>query len=190
LVIALGDDGHGHGSGRSVGGFHLARALDACRDHLKTCGGHEMAAGLGLECDCLDAFRAAFLDYAKQNLAPELMVPTLRVDAVSELGGVSHALVGEFERLGPFGNGNPKPLIAIRGATLTQFKKVGKTGDHLQVFLRQNGQFMKGIAFGLGAMADQLRVNTPVDLAVEPSLNEWNGNVSVELMVKDLVVAE
>ena len=190
LVIALGDDGHGHGSGRSIGGFHLAHALDACREHLKTCGGHEMAAGLGIECDSLEAFRAAFLDHARQTLAPELLVPTLRIDVCCELAHVSHALVGEFDRLGPFGNGNPKPLIAIRGATLTQAKKVGKTGDHLQVFLRQHGQFMKGIAFGAGAMADQLRVNALVDLAVEPSLNEWNGTVSVELMVKDIVVAE
>ena len=190
LVIALGDDGHAHGSGRSVAGFHLARALDACKAHLKTCGGHEMAAGLSLRCECLDDFRAAFLDYARLNLAPELLVPTLRVDVVAELAHVSHALVDEFDRLGPFGNGNPKPLIAVRGATVTQAKKVGKTGDHLQVFVKQNGRLMKGIAFGLGAMAVELPIGTTIDLAIEPQLNEWNGQVNVEMMVKDIAIAE
>ena len=188
VVVALGDDGHAHGSGRSVGGFHLARAFDACKAHLKTCGGHEMAAGLGLDCDGFEAFRAAFLEHARATLDAALLVPRLRIDAVADLAGVTDALVTEFERLEPFGNANPKPLIALRGVTVTQTKAVGKAGDHLQLFLRQGGRFMKGIAFHAGPMAAALPAGTVVDLAVEPGLNEWNGRVSVELMVKDIVI--
>ena len=188
IIIALADD-HGHGSGRSIAGFHLANALDACRVHLKTCGGHEMAAGLGIEPSNLDAFRGAFLDYAKSNLTPEQLVPTVRIDAIAEFASVTEALVHEFSRLGPFGNGNPKPMIACRGVTLTAApRKVGKTAAHLQLFMRQGSRIFKGIAFNAADQAEHLSAGTSIDLAVQPQLNEWNGSSNVELEVKDIVL--
>ena len=65
-------------------------------------------------------------------------------------------------------------------------RRVGKTGEHLQLHVRQGGQFIKCIAFGCGELFDRLKVGTRVDLAAEPTINEYNGNVSVELEVKDL----
>ncbi len=191
IMIALSPEGHGHGSGRSINGFHLSKALDACKEHLKTCGGHEMAAGLGIDACNLDAFRAAFLDYAKGALTPEQLVPELRIDTIAELEQVSHALVSEFERLGPFGQGNPKPLIACRGLTLTAApKRVGKKGEHLQLFVRQGNRFMKCIAFNAGDLFERLLPGKAIDLAVQPQLNEWNGQVNVELEVKDIVIEQ
>lgn len=189
IMIALSPEGHGHGSGRSINGFHLCKALEACKVHLKTCGGHEMAAGLGIDASNLDAFRAAFLEHAKTVLTPEQMVPELRIDTVAELDQVSHALVSEFERLGPFGQGNPKPLIACRGLTLTAApKRVGKKGEHLQLFVRQGNRFMKAIAFNAADRFEELLPGKPIDLAVQPQLNEWNGQVNVELEVKDIFI--
>lgn len=191
IMIALSPEGHGHGSGRSIAGFHLCKALEACKAHLKTCGGHEMAAGLGIESANLDAFRSAFIEYARTALTPEQMVPELRIDTIAELSEVSHALVNEFQRLGPFGQGNPKPLIACRGLMLTAApKRVGKKGEHLQLFVRQGNRFMKAIAFNAADMFDRLQPGKPIDLAVEPQLNEWNGTVSVELEVKDILIPE
>lgn len=194
IVIALGEDGGttgGHGSGRSIAGFHLAKALDACKAHLKSCGGHEMAAGLKIDPSNLAAFRDAFLDYAKSNLTAEQLVPELRIDAIAALGDVSHAFVDELARLGPFGNGNPRPMIACRGVELTAPPRTcGKKGEHVQLFLRQNGTTMKAIAFNAAAMLDDLNSGRPLDLAVMPTLNEWNGKVSVELEVKDISLAE
>jgi single-stranded-DNA-specific exonuclease len=189
IMIALSPEGHGHGSGRSINGFHLSKALDVCKMHLKTCGGHEMAAGLAIDAANLDAFRTAFLEHAKGALTAEQMVPELRIDTVAELDQVSHALVTEFERLGPFGQGNPKPLIACRGLTLTAApKRVGKKGEHLQLFVRQGNRFMKCIAFNASDLFEQLQPGKPIDLAVQPQLNEWNGTVNVELEVKDIFI--
>jgi single-stranded-DNA-specific exonuclease len=194
IVIALGEDGGttgGHGSGRSIAGFHLAKALDACKAHLKTCGGHEMAAGLKIDPQNLVTFRDAFLDYAKMNLTPDQLVPELRIDAIAALGDVSHAFVDELARLGPFGNGNPRPMIACRGVELTAPPRTcGKKGEHVQLFLHQNGTTMKAIAFNAAAMLDDLNSGRPLNLAVQPTLNEWNGKVSVELEVKDISLAE
>jgi single-stranded-DNA-specific exonuclease len=186
IMIALTDE-IGQGSGRSVAGFHLARALEACHDHLDAHGGHEMAAGLKLQATKFESFRAAFCEYAGQTIAPEILVPQLHLDTLAELQHVTHALVAELKRLGPFGHGNRKPLLCCKGVTLASPpRRVGKTGDHLQLFVRQGEHAMKCIAFGLGEMFDKLRQGMMLDLAVEPQINEFNGYTNVELEVKDL----
>lgn len=188
VVISLGED-HGHGSARSISGFHLARALSACSEHLEKHGGHEMAAGLGLHPSRFEDFRRAFLDHARQSITPEQLIPEIRIDTLAMLEQISESLVNEMQRLGPFGQGNPRPLLACKNLTLTAApKRVGKTGDHLQLFLRQNDRFMKAIAFNSASLLEKLQPGKPIDLVVEPQLNEWNGNRTVELTVKDIVV--
>jgi single-stranded-DNA-specific exonuclease len=186
VMVAL-NNGVGQGSGRSVNGFHLTRALESCAEHLDAFGGHEMAAGVKLRPEKLDAFRQAFVSCVNQTIDPTLLVPELRMDCEAELAHVSHALVTEMKRLGPFGHGNRRPLLCCRGLTLAgPPRRVGKSGDHLQLFVRQGRNHMKCIAFGYGAMFDRLSAGMMIDLAVEPQLNEYNGRTSVELAVKDL----
>ena len=97
----------------------------------------------------------------------------------------------DLKRLAPFGHGNRRPVFCCRGLTLAgEPRRVGKSGDHLQLHVRQGNISMKCIAFGLaGAIFDKLQTGMIVDLAVEPQLNEFNGRVSVELQVKDLQFA-
>jgi single-stranded-DNA-specific exonuclease len=186
IMIGL-NNGHGQGSGRSVAGFHLAHALAACGEFLDGHGGHEMAAGLKLETARFEDFRAAFCAHAKQIISPDLLVPELKIDAIAELRHVTAALVGDMARLGPFGHANRRPLLVCRNLTISAPpRRVGKTGDHLQLRVRQGEQFMKCIAFGFGNRIDDLREGTIVDLAVEPTLNDFNGRINVELDVKDL----
>ncbi|MDB5332685.1 MAG: recJ [Phycisphaerales bacterium] len=186
IMVGL-NNGHGQGSGRSVAGFHLAHALAACGEHLEGHGGHEMAAGLKLETAKFEDFRAAFCNHAGKVISPELLVPELKIDSVTEIKHVTAALVGDLTRLGPFGHANRRPLLVCRNVTINAPpRRVGKTGDHLQLLVRQGEQIMKCIAFGFGDRIDDLRQGTVVDLAVEPTLNEFNGRVNVELEVKDL----
>jgi single-stranded-DNA-specific exonuclease len=186
IMVALTEE-TGQGSGRSIAGFHLARALEACHDHLETHGGHEMAAGLKLKSAKFEDFRVAFRDYASRSIRSEMLVPELKLDSLAELEHVTHALVTDLKRLGPFGHGNRKPVLCCRGVTLASPpKRVGKTGDHLQLFVRQGNHAMKCIAFGLGEMFDRLKQGMMIDLAVEPQINEFNGYTNVELEVKDL----
>ena len=80
----------------------------------------------------------------------------------------NEALVRDLKRLGPFGHGNRKPLLCCRGLTIAgPPRRVGKTGDHLQLFVKQGNASLKCIAFNYGNMIDQLRTGTQVDLAVE-----------------------
>lgn len=186
IMVALNGE-IGQGSGRSVSGFHLSRALESCAEHLIAFGGHEMAAGLKLKPANFEAFRHAFLDCARKTLDASLLVPELKIDCEAELAHMSHALVNELHRLGPFGHGNRKPLLCCRGLTLAgPPRRVGKTGDHLQLFVKQGRNHMKCIAFGAGALFDKLQPGMTLDLAVEPQINEFNGRSSVELTVKDI----
>ncbi len=185
IMIAL-NNGHGQGSGRSVSGFHLAHALDACGEFLETHGGHEMAAGLRLETSRLEDFRRAFSAHADSVLEPEMRSPQLRIDCLAELRELSPALIAELGRLGPFGQSNRRPLLACRDVkVLPGPRRVGKSADHLQFQVRQGDRVLKCIAFGCGDLADQLAGGGRVDLAFEPSLNEYNGYTNVQLEVKD-----
>ena len=190
VMIAL-RDGIGQGSARSVPGFHLANALAACTEHLTGHGGHEMAAGLKMHPDHVAAFRLAFCEHAKAMLTPEQRQPALHLDATVSLSQLSEAVVVDLHRMAPFGQGNRRPILFCPGVTVAAPpRKVGRSGDHLQLFVRQGEMTMKAIAFGCGEAGDIIHVGAVLDLAVEAGLNEWNGRRSVELEVKDFRPAQ
>jgi single-stranded-DNA-specific exonuclease len=177
----------GQGSGRSISGFHLAKALAACGEHLEASGGHQMAAGLRIRPEKFEGFRAAFRQYAQREIGPDLLVRQLSLDAEGRLEHMTDALVNDLQRLGPFGHGNRKPLLCLRSVNLASPpRRVGKSGDHLQFHVRQGDVWMKCIAFGQGDWTDRLTTGMALDLAAEPQLNAFNGRISVELQVKDL----
>jgi single-stranded-DNA-specific exonuclease len=188
VVVALGED-LGQGSGRSISGFHLAKAFDACSAHLEGHGGHEMAAGLRVRPEKFEAFRSSFGEYARQTITPQMLIRELRLDVRAELRSLNESLVNDLKRLGPFGHGNRRPLLLLHDVELAAPpRRVGKTGDHLQLYVKQGQTRMKCIAFGAGAMCDQLKAGMSIDLAAEPQMNEYNGRSSVELAVKDLAL--
>ncbi len=180
----------GQGSGRSIGGFHLTRALEECHDTLEAYGGHEMAAGLKVTPEKFEDFRRCFCQYAAKNLQPEQLIPELKLDVEANLQQVTLPLVKDLQRLGPFGHGNRRPVFVSKQLKVAAApRRVGKTGNHLSLLVKQGNAVMKAIAFGAGDWIDRLPQGAMVDLAFEPTLNEWNGNTSVELEVKDLQVS-
>jgi single-stranded-DNA-specific exonuclease len=186
VMIALAN-GQGQGSARSIPGFHLAHALQACTEHLESHGGHEMAAGLKVTAEKLPGFQSAFCTYAKSVLSPEQLTAELRLDSLAELRQISEAVVNDLARLGPFGHGNRRPVLACKGVTVAAPpRRVGKTGDHLQLLVRQGEVSLKCIAFGYAPLDAKLSTGTVIDLAVEPTVNEYNGRRNVELEVRDV----
>jgi single-stranded-DNA-specific exonuclease len=185
VMVAL-NNGHGQGSARSISGFHLAHALEACTEHLEGHGGHEMAAGLKLRSEKFLDFRAAFCAHAKCNIAAEQLVPVLHLETLAELSQISEGLVNDLQRLGPFGHGNRRPLLCCKGVKIAAPpRRVGKSADHLQLLVRQGDVSLKCIAFGAAARDAELQMGATVDIAVEPCINEFNGRRNVELQVKD-----
>ena len=117
----------------------------------------------------------------------EALVPELKIDCLADVRQLTAALVTDLARLGPFGHANRRPLLVCRNVTIANApRRVGKTGDHLQLLIRQGDQTMKCIAFSFGDQFDRLKQGTMIDLAIEPVLNTFNGRTNVELEVKDV----
>ena len=188
IVVSLDGDA-GHGTGRSVEGFHLASGLASMGDLLLGCGGHEMAAGLTLKASNFEAFRERFLAYARAAISPELLQPEIECECEVALAELAMPVVEQLQSLGPFGQGNPRPVFCCRDVELAaEPNVVGQRGDHLQLRLRQGTTLMKGIAFGFGEMARELRRGMRIDIAFEPSINQYNGMRSVEAEIRDIRV--
>jgi single-stranded-DNA-specific exonuclease len=180
-VIALdAATGQGRGSLRTVSGFNLYRALEACRDHLIRFGGHAQAAGVTVAAAEIQALRRAFAEQAAQaRTAP----PAISVDAVVALGDVSELLAAELAALSPFGVGNEPPVIASAGARVRASRRVGDDGAHLKLTLEceRHATAHQAIAFRMGALDPG--VGATVDVAYRPAISEWRGQRRLELTV-------
>jgi len=187
ILVAFNGDG-GQGSGRSVPGFHMRDALAACSQHLASFGGHAMAAGIRIERDRIEAFAAAIGEYARQHLREEDLAASLPVDAETTLASLDFGTASCFARMGPFGQGNPRPIVAVRGCQVVgPPRRMGRGGGTASVVLAQNGTRMRAVGFGMGDLADLLVGVHTVDIAGVPMLNEFRGVTSVEIQLKDVV---
>jgi single-stranded-DNA-specific exonuclease len=190
VLIAL-DGEAGQGSGRSVPGFNLHDALAACAPYLLTFGGHAMAAGLRIARNQVDAFAAAMNHQAQGLIATERLRGVLAIDAEATVGGLDHNLAAHLARLAPFGQGNPSPVLALRGCRLIgQPKRMGRNGNTLCLTLGQNGTTMRAVGFGMGDLVDELPGINVIDVAAEPTINNFNGRSSVELKLRDVLLPD
>jgi single-stranded-DNA-specific exonuclease len=188
VVIAMNGD-RGRGSARTVGSFHLERALAACGEHLAAHGGHAAAAGLEIERHRLEDFRAAFEAHAEATLLDEDRTPSLTLDALVNPGELTSSLVRSIERLAPFGAGNPEPLLAAGSLRLAGKPRVmGKDGTHLSfIVVDAAGGSRRAVWFGGAARMDELIAEgDALALAFRPSINRFRGSEEVELMVEDI----
>lgn len=181
VLIAL-DQGRGKGSGRSIRGFHLHRALVECSARLQGYGGHEYAAGLTLAEDQVESFAAQFENLAQDRLGEEDLIPQLLHDGEVDLTAFAQQDVAELASLAPFGPGNAEPLFCVRNAEFQQPRCVGR--DHLQFQLRQGSLSLPCIAFGVASRWEG--ITGRVDALCTPQINNWRGRESVQLRVRDL----
>ncbi len=185
IIIAL-SNGEGQGSGRGVANFDLTAALSDCAGHLITHGGHAAAAGLRIEADRVAGFTEAFVSIANNRLTGDDLMPKLRLDGEVRLTEMTLPTAQAISGLGPFGNGNPKPLLATDWVELASEPRcVGTSGDHLQASFQQDGVHVKGIGFRLGEHLEDLKQHRRCRVAFEPIINEFNGRRSVEMQIAD-----
>jgi single-stranded-DNA-specific exonuclease len=190
VLIAL-DNGVGQGSARSIATFALHEALAACSEHLLAHGGHARAAGLRIKAECVAAFTEAFVRYAGNCLSGTACRPKLKIDATARLMELDDPTVAAILGLGPFGEGNPQPLLASEWLDLVEEPRcVGKSGEHVQLVLRDGDVTRKAIAFGAADHVPALQEHRRCRVAFEPIINEFNGRRRVELQVVDFKFPE
>lgn len=177
----------GIGSARSIPGFDLHAALQACDECLLAHGGHAAAAGLKIDEDRIDAFRTAFCEVAAAEISMQQRVADLLIDAEFPLSAFTAKTVGQMERLAPFGQHNARPLLCATGATLDgQPRPIGAGGRHLSLRLCQHGVSLRAVAFGQAEWAEpMMALNRPFDIAFRPVINTFQGRQNVELHLVD-----
>lgn len=180
IMICLNGE-KGKGSCRSYGGFNLFEALSACSKHLTGFGGHALAAGLNIERSKVDDFRRALAEYYRSN-RPEPQ-PEVQCDIlITDPSILSIDNVRSLDMLEPYGNCNPKPIMCMSGVELEQAGDVGG-GKHLKIRVRLGSTRFDGIYFSHTAKELGLREGQKVDIAFTPQINEFRGNVSVQLLL-------
>ena len=186
IIIAL-ENGSGKGSARSVAGFDLYEALTACKTHLDDYGGHPMAAGLTLSNKKLEDFKKAFINFANERLTEENLQATLMLDSEIALQDITPRFMEFLDKLSPYGPGNMRPKFAIRNAEIAGAPKViGKTGEHIRFKIRQGLKSYPAVGFGLSNKYEMLITGQPVDIACVVETNEWQGNTSIQMNVRDI----
>ena len=187
-VVLIGFDarGRGRGSGRSVSGFDLLEALDACGEHLLRYGGHRAAAGLEIEAGRVDGFREAFTAHASSVLGDRDRVRTESIDAVVGAENLGHDVAEQLERLGPFGIGNPSVRLLVPSARVCEVRPMGKAETHARFRLQSGSRSALGVAFGVNGDLAAAQLADPLDVSVKLELNEWNGMVEPRVVLGDL----
>jgi single-stranded-DNA-specific exonuclease len=179
FLIAFDGD-IGKGSGRSISRFDLHSALLGCGDLLERYGGHQMAAGLTIRRQNLEAFRERFGGIAREVLTPEDLGPEQRVDLEVGLHEVTYELERLCRYLEPCGTGNASPVFGVRGVRLAGRSRVGQ--GHLKGTLDDGRYRLPAIGFQWADRVPWLN-DGPVDAAFRLEVNEWNGQMSLQARV-------
>ena len=187
VVISLDEDGSGRGSGRSISGFDLLGALEACREHLEGFGGHRAAAGLQIRAENVAAFREAFAAHADEVLNEDDLRRTERVDAIVGGVGLGLDLAEELRQLAPFGMGNPGVRLLVPSARVSDVRTMGE-GKHARFSLHSGSHRALGVAFGRSSLG--VEDEDVIDASIRLEVNHWNGSVEPRVVLRELYPLE
>ena len=194
LVMGL-NNGQITGSGRSIREFNMIRALQTMPEFFYKFGGHPQACGFTLvDQAVLEKFKTALLEKAKEEIKQVDLIPQINIEAEIDLDDVTWELQEKLALFEPFGQGNEEPKFAARGLTVMSVDPMGQDGKHLRIMVKHNSHVTKKtIGFGLGDIArnpddwkKNLEPGEKIDLVFTISVNEWNGNRELQLMIEDI----
>lgn len=174
-------------SARSVTNFDVYEALEECTEFIEQFGGHKYAAGLTLLPENYENFKNKFEEVVSKTIDKELLIPEILIDAEIDLAEITPKFFRIIQQMMPFGPENMKPIFKTIGVRDNGFgKKVGSDETHLKLNLFQgdNQKTYNAIGFGLGPKIEL--VEDEFDIVYSLDENEWNGFVSVQLILKDL----
>lgn len=184
ILIAL-DDGVGKGSGRSIKGFNLYEALSAAAPLLEKFGGHELAAGLTIREENIDAFRQTVKEYAAAHVDPSELMPLLHIDCALTPELISEQAIDGLSVLEPFGMGNPQPVFSMSDLLVEEITPIS-SDRHVRLTLSKDGAVYTALLFGTGAGGCGFAQGNYVDAAFSLEINEYRGRRTVQLIIKDV----
>ena len=185
-VIVLNiEDGRAKGSARSIEAVDIFEALDPHRALFIAFGGHAGAAGMTLEAEQLDALSEILEAYVKDKGIDAKGKSKLYLDEELDLESLSLDTVKSFEKLAPFGMDNQKPVFYIRDFQVENARSMGAGDSHLKLKISKGTANFEVVAFGQGSKATEFAQTKRLELAVTLSVNQWNGQTTLQLMMVD-----
>ena len=186
FVVCL-DPHEAKGSGRSVPGVHIVRALDHAAPALLRYGGHAAAAGFSLDAADLERFRDLVSEACADQAGDRPRERLFRVDSEITCADASPALCDQLRAFEPCGVGNPQPLLAMRGCEVLAVQGFGTDGQHLRLSLRDGGEgVLEAIAFNKPGLAAHLPRGRRIDVCFALELDSWQGQLRVRARLRDL----
>lgn len=175
------------GSARTACGVNLYDAIAGASEHVIKFGGHRAAAGLSIAPENIDRFREDFFQNVTDQVSVDQLVQDLDIDAEALIGQITVSMINDLEKLAPFGQSNPRPVLCATDVKLAEEPKtMGTDGRHLSLRLRQNDAYIRAVAFGKGEWAEALKEpDASFDFAFEPMVNDFRGRKSAEVKLID-----
>lgn len=200
LILTNGEE-FAKGSGRSIEEYNMFEKLLECKELLEKFGGHPMAAGLSIKEENIDKLREKLNE--NSMLKDEDLIKKIKIDCVLPLDQINFRVIEDLEKLEPFGKGNEKALFGIKDVNVIKAQILGKNGNVLKLKLKSNSdKIFDGIYFGnieefeqtvcdkynseeLSKLYDGIFNDVKLDFVFYPNINEYNGNVSIQIVIQN-----
>lgn len=184
-ILLTIEDGEATGSARSIKGFSIFDALVRCKDLLNKFGGHEQAAGLGLDSDKVEQLSREVNKFAQYELSEDDLIENIKVEFELEEHAINLDLVEELHKLEPFGLSNPNPRFIVRDAILKNIMAIGKNKQHLKFTIEKEKSY-DCIGFNMAYLKGGFNTGDKVDVLFQLDENNFMGNRSVQFLLKDM----
>ncbi len=191
-VILTESNGFATGSARSVQGYDLYQAIEACSDLLESFGGHMFAAGLTLKKENIRPFMTRFEKYVNDTITEEQLVPRIFVDSELSFDEINEEFFTFLNKFQPFGPENMSPVFVSRNVfERGMARMVGSSGEHLKLDLCQEPSGQKtfpAIAFSQAEHFEYIKAGKPMDVCYSIEMNEFRGNRNLQLNIRDIKI--
>ncbi len=183
-ILICFDGEEGKGSGRSIMGFDLHKALCESSAYLDKFGGHEMAVGLSLQRKNFEPFKKKFQEIIEVSNIQE-MLPVIKIDADLDLKKISLQTVEELMQLEPFGEQNKVPIFGFKNLKIDAIRSLSD-GKHLKLSLKYSNGWLDAIGFNMGELVEQYRIGDKVDVVGTLEINQFRDRENLQVNLKDM----
>lgn len=191
ILIAIDKEQNiARGSGRSIEHLNIVDAIVNCSCHLEKFGGHKAACGFSIKPENINNFILDFTNFVNNQLDNTSLEPVLRIDAKLPISSLTIELINKIFKLAPFGLGNPFPLFVSEEVEIIGIRNIGKNGQHLKLIIKEaKSSRFEALIWNYDRTV-QLNLGDLIKIAYSPKLNNYNGEVFIQLEVKDWQILE
>ncbi|PAV28939.1 single-stranded-DNA-specific exonuclease RecJ [Virgibacillus profundi] len=177
------------GSARSIPAFDLFNNCMKIRNLFTHFGGHSQAAGMTFPLENVNVIQEKLNEIINEQLTEDDFKQVIEINDSISVTDINEKLVNDINKLAPFGMKNPKPIFQIKDIPASA-RQIGSNQNHLKLQFRQDNVSLEGIGFGMGELYTYISPETPISVAGELGINEWNGNRKAQIIMQDMKIDE